>query len=42
MNSHCPSIDAYARMLTVFDPLRKTLIGRKLSTDEMISILKVR
>lgn len=40
MNSHCPSIDGYARMLMVFEPIRKTLIGRKLSTDETISILK--
>ena len=40
MNSHCPIIDAYARMFTVFEPIRKTLIGRKLSTDEIISILK--
>jgi len=40
MNSHHPTIHAYARMFMVFEPIRKTLIGRKLSVDEIISILK--
>lgn len=40
MNSHRPTIDTYAQMLVVFEPIRNTLIGRKLSADEIISILK--
>jgi hypothetical protein len=40
LNSHIPSTDAYRRMIAVFDPLRRTLIGRELDADEIISILK--
>jgi len=42
MNSHHPSVDTYARMFAVFEPIRKTLIGRSLSPTEMISILKAK
>jgi uncharacterized protein YfbU (UPF0304 family) len=42
MNSHHPSIDTYARMFAVFEPIRKTLIGRPLSSTEIISILKAK
>jgi uncharacterized protein YfbU (UPF0304 family) len=39
MNSHWPSLDTYRRMLRVFDPMRRTLIGRTLTADELIAIL---
>ena len=42
MNSHHPSTEVYRRMFMVFEPIRKTLIGRNLSADEMISILKAK
>jgi uncharacterized protein YfbU (UPF0304 family) len=42
MNSHHPSIEAYARMFAVFEPIRNTLVGRRLSVTEIISILKAR
>ena len=40
LNSHCPTLQRYSRMLSVFEPIRKTLIGRRLSVDELASILK--
>lgn len=42
MNSHHPAIEAYASMLAVFEPIRSTLVGRRLSVTEIISILKAR
>ena len=39
LNSHMPSIDAYRRMLAVFEPMRRTLTGRELNADEIIAIL---
>lgn len=42
LNSHMPTTAAYHRMFSVFEPIRTMLIGRGLSVDEMISILKER
>jgi uncharacterized protein len=39
LNSHWRSLDTYRRMLRVFDPMRRTLIGRTLTADELIAIL---
>jgi uncharacterized protein YfbU (UPF0304 family) len=39
LNSHYPSIQPYRRMLHVFEPMRRTLIGRELGASEIISIL---
>lgn len=39
LNSHHPTIEGYGRMLRVFEPIRKTLVGRGLSVDELISLL---
>jgi uncharacterized protein len=39
-NSHMPVRDSYARMYALFEPLRKTLVGRELSADELVTILK--
>lgn len=38
-NSHMPTIAMYRRMLSVFAPLRKTLVGVDLSADQLVSIL---
>ena len=40
LNAHMPSIDAYRRMVAVFEPIRRTLTGRGLNADEIIDILK--
>jgi uncharacterized protein len=40
LNSHCPSLDSHRRMFSVFEPLRKNLIGRELSANEIIEMLK--
>jgi hypothetical protein len=42
LNSHSPSIAVYNRMLSVFLPLRSTLVGRSLNADEIIAILKAK
>ncbi len=39
LNSHSRTIDSYRRMLMVYEPIRNSLVGRKLSTDEVIRIL---
>ena len=40
LNSHSPSIDAYRRMLTIFEPMRPHLVGRELAVPEIILVLK--
>ena len=41
LNSHLPSINAYRRMLAVFEPMRKTLVvGRELSASQIINLQK--
>lgn len=42
LNSHCPSIDTYRRMLRVFEPMRKTLIGGELNASQIIEILNAK
>jgi len=39
LNSHMPSLDMYRRMYRVFDPMRRNLIGRTLTADELIAVL---
>lgn len=39
LNSHMPTLDAYRRMLVVFSPIRNTLIGRGLTSSEIIAIM---
>ena len=41
LNSHFPMLDAYGQMLRVFQPIRRTLIGRGMSADELIDVLSV-
>lgn len=40
LNSHMPSIETYRRMLRVFDPMRRNLMGRELGASEIIAILR--
>ena len=40
LDSHVPVLNAYLRMYQVFEPIRKTLVGRGLTATEMIDILK--
>jgi uncharacterized protein len=42
LNSHCPSIDGYRRMLTVFEPIRSTLAYQPFSAENIAKILKER
>lgn len=39
-NSHCPSIDSYRRMLSVFKPLLRGLNFQPLSAQNIVDILK--
>ena len=40
LNSHIPMAYKYRKMYRVFEPIRKTLIGTTLNTDQLIEILK--
>lgn len=42
LNSHHPTLETYGKMLRVFEPIRKTLVGRGLSVDELVSIFNGR
>lgn len=42
LNSHFPTLESYGRMLRVFEPIRRTLIGRRLSVDELTMLMKAR
>lgn len=41
-NSHVPTVDRYARMASVFEDIRKTLIGRGLTPHQLIEMLKLK
>lgn len=40
MNSHMPTLFSYGRMVRMFEGIRPTLIGRHLSVEEVIKLLK--
>lgn len=40
-NSHMPTVERYQRMTKAFEPIRATLIGRELSPDEVVKLLKL-
>lgn len=42
LNSHWPTLDRYTAMLAVFEPLRTTLIGKRLTADQLIALLDAR
>jgi uncharacterized protein YfbU (UPF0304 family) len=39
-NSHCPSIDGHKRMISAFEPIRKTLSVKPLNLEQLTTILK--
>ena len=42
MNSHMPTVEGYSRMLSVFEPIRKTLDGHGLSLAQLVKVLNAR
>jgi uncharacterized protein YfbU (UPF0304 family) len=42
LNSHAPTITGYRRMLSVYEPMRSTLVGGELDSDQIIDILNGR
>lgn len=40
LNSHVPSVERYRITYNVFEPIRRTLVGRELSATDLIAILK--
>ena len=42
LNSHRPLVDAYRRMIKVFEPISNNLIGQELSASQIIDILKAK
>lgn len=42
LNSHMPSVSGYRRMYEAFEPIRRTMIGRMLSVNELGKILNAR
>lgn len=42
LNSHMPSVGTYRRMLSVFEPMRKALVGGDLNATQIIAILKAK
>lgn len=39
LNSHSPTVARYRRMVAVFEPIRMTLIGRTMTSDELCAVL---
>lgn len=39
-NSHMPRVEAYRQMVAMFEPMRVGLVGRELSVDQVIELLK--
>ena len=42
MNSHMPMRNRYKKMVGVFEPIRKNLVGRLMTVDELARVLSVR
>ena len=40
LNSHMPKVRRYAKMYQVFEPIRAKLVGREMTVEEMIEVLK--
>lgn len=40
LNSHAPMVQRYAAMNSIFEPIRVKLIGREMSVDELVTVLK--
>jgi len=41
-NSHMPTVSRYQHMVWLYEPMRASLIGRDLTVDQVIELLKVR
>ncbi len=41
LNSHCPLLRNYRRMWQIYEPMRESLIGRHLSSSEIVELLSV-
>jgi uncharacterized protein YfbU (UPF0304 family) len=39
LNAHMPTLDMYRRMFLVFEPMRRSLMGRNLSAGELVELL---
>jgi len=42
LNSHHPTLEGYGCMVRAFEPIRKTLIGRRMGVNELITVLNAR
>lgn len=42
LNSHMPSVAGYRRMYETFEPIRRTLLDRRMSVDELAKVLNAR
>ena len=42
LNSHAPTLATYRRMLSVFEPMRVSLVGTELDANQLIRILKAK
>ncbi|WP_409457148.1 YfbU family protein [Pseudomonas oryzihabitans] len=38
LNSHCLLLDVYRRMLTVYDPIRRNFVMRKMRKEEVLAV----
>ena len=42
LNSHCPLLENYRRMVKSFEPMRNDLVGQELDASQLIEILKAK
>lgn len=42
LNAHHPTLETYGRMVRSFEPIRRGLIGRSMTLDEMTTVLNAR
>lgn len=42
LNSHMPSVAGYRRMYETFEPIRRTLLNRRMSVDDLAKILNAK
>lgn len=40
LNCHCPSLDQHRHKLAIFEPIRPTLVGKKLNLDQLVELMK--
>lgn len=39
LNSHCPLLDVYGRMLGAFEPIRRNVVMREMTKDEILAVV---